>query len=110
MYSLYPSSFDPHRGLRLALETSGDRRYLRTEFLDIPSSRAIPRIDRPSPFISYSSFTVLPLSNSLGRLRVAIPPNAKVLSAERWVNSSLALMGHSYNGDDTRKPTPGNWH
>ena len=57
--SAYGSSFDAQRRLASSLGTLGDLRYLGTEFRDTPSSRAIPRIDLPSPFNSYSSF-ILP--------------------------------------------------
>ena len=55
--------FDSRRGLAFPTGTPGLGRYLRTEFLDTPSSRAIPRMDIPSPLISYISFTFPPPSN-----------------------------------------------
>ena len=36
---------------------SGDLRYLRTVFRAMPSSPAIPRMERPAPLISWISFT-----------------------------------------------------
>ena len=91
MYSVYPSRLDAPPGLGLALGTLGDRRYLRSEFRETPISRAIPRIDRPSPFISYSSLTVPPLSNSLHHLHVGRTPNTKMLYANRRVIFALAM-------------------
>ena len=42
------------------------------------------------------------LSNSLRHLHVGIPPNTKMLSANGWVNSIPALVGHFYISDDMR--------
>ena len=44
--------FDPLEGQCLGRMASGDFRYLRTVFRAMPSSPAIPRIERPAPFIS----------------------------------------------------------
>ena len=60
MYSLYGSSFDPRFALGMGFGTSGERRYLRTVFLEIPRSLAIPSIERPLPLNSYSSLTNRP--------------------------------------------------
>ena len=42
---------------------SGDFRYRRTVFRAMPSSPAIPRTERPAPFISQISFTSPTFSN-----------------------------------------------
>ena len=60
MYSVYGSSCDPRFALGLGFGTSGERRYLRTVFLEIPSSLAIPSMERPLPLNSYSSLTNTP--------------------------------------------------
>ena len=44
--------FDPRGGRGLGRMASGDFRYRRTVLRDTSSSWAIPRIERPAPFIS----------------------------------------------------------
>ena len=51
-YSVYGSSFEPRGGRGFGRIASGDFRYFRTVLRDTSSSRAIPRIERPAPFIS----------------------------------------------------------
>ena len=57
------SNTDTRRGRGLNHMASGNLRYRRTVFRDTSSSWAIPRIERPAPFISYISFTSPTFSN-----------------------------------------------
>ena len=52
MYSVYESNLDARRSRALGRIASGDFRYFRTVLRDTSSSRAIPRIEQPDPFIS----------------------------------------------------------
>ena len=51
-YSVYASSLDARRARSLGRMASGDLRYRRTVFRATLRSSAIPRMERPVPFIS----------------------------------------------------------
>ena len=67
---------------------SGDFRYLRTVFRAMPSSPAIPRMERPAPFIPRSLSLVPPSTKSVEHLQEDFVNDAPAIG---WVNSTPAI-------------------
>ena len=85
MYSLYASSFDPRFALGLGFGTPDARAYLRTVFLDTPSS-----LGWIAPLPSTRTALSLSLLLTFG-LHLPSDVPTKMRLAWGWVNSKLAL-------------------